>query len=439
MTATAWRWRRPAMYPKQEAAFFGEERYAITEATTKSGKTVGGMAWITEQAVTVGQPGRNFWWIAPIISQSKIAFRRLKLALPQSVYEPNETERTITLANHAVIWFKGADDPDGLYGEDVYAAVMDEVTRCKEESWFAVRTTLTATRGPIRFIGNVKGKRNWAYKLARMAEAGAPNWTYHRITAQDAIDAGVIDAAEVEDARQNLPEHVFRELYEAIASDDGGNPFGHEAIHNQVRPLSEREPICFGIDLAKSVDWTVITGLDARGDTCRWVRFQKPWKETMQEIRRVIGAKPALIDSTGVGDPIVEQLQRSPGVGHVQGYQFTQPSKQRLMEGLAVAIQQGTVGYPDGTIVAELEQFEYEYTRTGVRYASPEGLHDDCVMSLALAVALHRQYASDPSGIYGVVTCGGCGHMFYGADLERPCPKCNSKLRKEREFSMAID
>jgi hypothetical protein len=43
-------------------------------------------------------------------------------------------------------------------------------------------------------------------------------------------------------------------------------------------------------------------------------------------------------------------------------------------------------------IVAELEEFGYEYTRTGVRYSAPEGLHDDTVCALALAV----QHASAP-------------------------------------------
>jgi len=51
-----------------------------------------------------------------------------------------------------------------------------------------------------------------------------------------------------------------------------------------------------------------------------------------------------------------------------------------------VAIQQGQVHFPDNEIVSELESFEYEYTRTGVRYSAPSGLHDDCVMALALAV-----------------------------------------------------
>jgi len=78
---------------------------------------------------------------------------------------------------------------------------------------------------------------------------------------------------------------------------------------------------------------------------------------------------------------------------NVTGFKFTQVSKQQLMEGLAVAIQQGEVHYPDGPIVQELEQFEYVYTRTGVHYAASEGLTDDCVCALALAVQ-HTRRAS---------------------------------------------
>ena len=44
------------------------------------------------------------------------------------------------------------------------------------------------------------------------------------------------------------------------------------------------------------------------------------------------------------------------------------------------------IRFPDGPIVSELESFGYEYTRTGVRYAAAEGLYDDCVCALALAV-----------------------------------------------------
>jgi phage terminase large subunit-like protein len=162
------------MAPYQLAALFGPERYAIVEASTKVGKTTGCIVWLTEQAMQ-GRPGQNFWWVSPIRDQAKVVFRRLKSALPSRVYHANETEFTVTLNNQTVIWCKGADHPDSLYGEDVYAAVIDEATRVKEGAWHAVRSTLTATEGPIRIIGNVKGRRNWAYRLARKAQSGAPN------------------------------------------------------------------------------------------------------------------------------------------------------------------------------------------------------------------------------------------------------------------------
>lgn len=396
MTTTELRYTRPWMYAKQEAAIFNDARISVIEASTKSGKTVGCMVWLAEQAMQSG-PGRHHWWVAPVVAQAKIAFRRLKRGLPSGLYTANETERTITLANGATIWFKSADNPDTLYGEDVDSAVIDEATRCKEEAWHAVRSTLTATRGPVRIIGNVKGRKNWMYRLARRAQSGEPGMEYHKITAFDAVEAGVLDAQEIEQARRDLPDNVFRELYLAEPSDDGGNPFGLSAIAACVAPLSTWSPICWGWDLAKSVDWTVGIALDERGHVCRFERFQSPWQETARRILEVTDA-PALVDSTGVGDPIVEGLQRArPGL--FEGFHFNATSKQQLMEGLAVAIQHGHIRFPDGVIRDELDEFEYAYTRTGVRYTAPEGLHDDCVMALALA----WRNATMPMPVEGII------------------------------------
>ena len=107
-----------------------------------------------------GKPGHSFWWISPVYPQAKVAFRRLKRGINEKLYTANESELTITLVNGSVISFRSAEKPDNLYGEDVYAAVMDEASRMREEAWHAIRSTLTATRGPVRIIGNVKGRRN---------------------------------------------------------------------------------------------------------------------------------------------------------------------------------------------------------------------------------------------------------------------------------------
>src|SRR5215471_16660614 len=111
---------RPRLYPKQLEAIYALERYSVIEASTKSGKTVGCMCWLAEH---------EFWWVAPIYEQSRIVFRRLSRGLTRGTFTANQAESSITLANGAILRFKGADNPDSLYGEDVHAAVIDEATR----------------------------------------------------------------------------------------------------------------------------------------------------------------------------------------------------------------------------------------------------------------------------------------------------------------------
>lgn len=359
-------YQRPHLYKKQFDAIFDPRRYSVIEASTKSGKTSGCIVWLIEKALA-GQPGQNFWWVAPVSGQADIAFRRSIRALPREMMIANLTLKTITLLNGAVIWFKSADKPDSLYGDDVHAAVMDEASRTKVEAWHAVRSTLTSTQGPIRIIGNVKGRRNFFYQLARKAQAGDPVMGYHKLVAADAIKAGVLHDDEVEDARRVLPDLVFRELYLAEASDDEGNPFGMKAIEQCVAPLSDGQPRWWGWDLAKKRDWTVGIALDKQGKVCRFERFQKPWPDTLNTIERETKLTQALVDSTGVGDPIVDFLQKRSSTNY-EGYLFTGPSKQKLMEGLAVAIQSSNISFPDGPIKLELEQFEYEYKRNHVHY-----------------------------------------------------------------------
>lgn len=385
-------YERPGwLYPKQRESIFDLARFVFIEASTKSGKTVGCLAWLVEQAIQGGE-GDEYWWVAPIRPQAKIAYRRIKRFIPRGYWSANESDLRLTLANGAVIVFKGSDNPDGLYGEDVQACVIDEASRCKEEAWVAIRSTLTATRGPCRIIGNVKGKKNWAYRLGQLAKQGRPGYSYHKITAADAIRAGVLEADEIQEAAAVLTEDVFAELYMAVATEDGANPFGMKAIRNCLIDLVDSAPVVWAWDLARKRDWTVGIGLDQHRRVCRFVRFKKPWPETIKIILRETGSVAALIDATGVGDAIVAELQRKSDSPNYSEFVFTSRSKQEIMEGLAVDIQSGDIYFPEGVIADELRNFEYEHTKTGIKYAAPEGLHDDCVCSLAMA----RKHFYDP-------------------------------------------
>ena len=235
------RYRRPdkvKQYQKQMDFMDCDERFTIVEATTKAGKTTGCIVWTFEQSIGIAnypkkiirtiKPGMNYWWVAPVSGQAKIAFRRMKRFIrPSSLIEVNNTELTITIKPlGSVITFKSADNPDSLYGDDVYGVVIDEASRMKKDAWTAIFSTLTATGGTCKIIGNVKGDDNWFYELARQAESGQKkNWKYFKLTASDAVNAGVLKQEVIDEAEATLPKGVFLELYYAIPFKNNFNKF----------------------------------------------------------------------------------------------------------------------------------------------------------------------------------------------------------------------
>lgn len=390
---------RPPVYDYQRRIIDSPARFTITEAATKVGKSASHLIWLFEQPLALNlTEGQSVWWIAPVYGQAEIMFRRLRTQVSDKGFlKFNESKLTATYPSCAILAFKSAEKPDNLYGDDVYAAVFDEFTRAREEAWHALRSTLTATRGKCKFIGNVKGRKNWGHKLGMRAKNGEDkDYEYFKITAYDAAAAGLTTKdgrpfiEEIEDAKRDLPENVFNELYLAEASEDGSNPFGFDHIRRAIFGMSNLPPVCYGVDLAKKRDWTVITGLDRFGQICLWDRFQKDWKQTKETILALPPGK-VTIDGTGVGDPIAEDIGRHRDLDVVI---FTERSKQQLVEGLAYGLQNREVTAIAGVLQDELEAFEFEYTRTGVHYSVPAGMTDDAVYSLALARKNHANEAA---------------------------------------------
>lgn len=387
----------PELYTAQYDALYAETapdvfaRYAFCEASTKSGKSAGCLIWQGHQVLE--RQGIH-WWVAPVYAQAKIMFKRARKLFPGLISKTNESEMSLEFINGSIWYFKSGEKPDNLYGEDLESAIIDEASRMREESWVAIRSTLTATRGPVRVIGNTKGRGNWFYKYCQIAKAnmemGDTNWHYSKLTAYDAVAGGVLDLEEVEDAKKMLPDHVFRELYLAEVNEDGSNPFGITHIRSCVVHEYSTLPVAaWGWDLAKDNDWTVGIGLDRYGRIVKMIRFQKrPWPDVTRAILRELNA-PAWIDGTGVGSAVYDGVMEADPEHHVEKFVFTPKSKQELMEDLAYAIQAQELGFLEDVVKNELESFEYHYTRTGVRYGTPEGynMHDDCVCALALAKA----------------------------------------------------
>lgn len=221
----------PNLTSYQKKILNSKSRFTITEASTKVGKTFSHIIWLFGKAhENQNQQGHNYWWVAPVFNQSKIAFNRLRRYLAATkLYKFNETNLIIYCPNGAEIHFKSAEKPDNLYGEDVYACVFDEAPRAREEAWFALRSTLTSTNAPCKLIGNFGGISNWVHKLKEKAKTDK-EYEYFKVTCWDAVAEGIIEEEEILQAKRDLPEKIFKELYEAEQSEDEGQLMTNESI-----------------------------------------------------------------------------------------------------------------------------------------------------------------------------------------------------------------
>ena len=221
----------PKLTKYQSDIIHSKARFTITEASTKAGKTYSHITWLYGKAHELEDANNhNYWWVAPVYNQAKIAFKRLKRNLVKvGVYKFNESNLVIYCPNGAEIHFKTAEKPDNLYGEDVYGCVFDEAPRARPEAWYALRSTLSSTEAPCKIIGNFGGISNWVHKLKDKAKTD-PEYEYFKITCWDAIREGILSESEVLQAKRDLPEKIFKELYEAEASESEGQLIDNESI-----------------------------------------------------------------------------------------------------------------------------------------------------------------------------------------------------------------
>lgn len=329
-------------------------------------------------------------WVAPTYRQTKIAYRLIKAALQPIIAHSSDSELLIELVNGSRMMFCSSDNYDALRGFGIHFLVLDECPWIHEKAWTEVlRPTLSDTRGYALFLGTPKG-RNFFYTLyQRGIDPAYPDW--ESFTAPTSTNP-YIPKDEIEAAKAELPEMVYQQEYLAVFLNESAGVFtGIDAcVAGDVAEPAPHTDYVLGWDVAKYQDYSVLTVINT---STMHVDY---WERSNQidyavQLDHVVALAVRyhhayiLQDSTGVGDPLLEQLQRR-GL-HADGYLFTNASKKILIETLALGLQHRSVTFPDLPILLqELRQMEYSMTPGRlITYNAPHGSHDDTVISLALA------------------------------------------------------
>jgi Terminase RNaseH-like domain/Terminase large subunit, T4likevirus-type, N-terminal len=338
--------------------------------------------------------------VAPSYKVAAVGWRQLRgLAVQVPGADVSAADRRCTFPGGGWLQVRSADNPDSLRGEGLDRVVMDECAFIDESAWTeAIRPSLTDRKGDALFISTPSG-HNWFWGLWNRGDgAGAePGWASFRFPS---VSNPHLDPAEVEEARRQLPERTYEQEYNATFLDSGGGVFRgvREAIDAGRRgpgPRGEARTCVAGADLATHEDFTVVTVVElsgpARDGAARQVYLDRVRHVSWARIVAAITAAterygcPVVVDSTGVGDPVFEQLRKA-GVRAIP-YVFTSASKAAAVENLALMLERGRLRLQDEPVqTAELLAYRYELTQARhVRTSAPPGTHDDTVMALALA------------------------------------------------------
>ena len=318
----------------------------------------------------------------------------------------NYSDNYIRLKNGSEILFRSAEKYDNIRGLTVDYGILDEAAFMKQDAWKeAIRPVFMVRGKKVLFISTPKGK-NWFHELFQLAKS--PDYSNYQAYTGSSYDTPYIDIEEIEDAKRTLPPNVFQQEYLAKFIDSGGEVFSSLDKNLFARYTTPQGKVYCGIDLGKQEDFTVATFMDSAGKVVDIYRANnKEWTTMTNEILVLIKKYSAtvMVEVNSIGDVIYEQIKRQWQDTHP--FVTTSKSKNEMIEGLILDINEATVTIPNGELfpwlLSELEVFTYDYnpkTRS-IKYGHPTGLHDDCVISLAIVNYNRKQ--NKTLGTYAVM------------------------------------
>ena len=296
----------------------------------------------------------------------------------------------IKTAGGSWIECKSAENPTGLLGEELDLRIVDECSRIQRKIEETYLFPTTASRQGRSFYISTPFGQNW-FCSKWMEGKTLPDSESFQFTSKD---NPYFPPEEWERAKRMLPEQVFKQEYEASFLPDAASVFmGIDEIikDNCLKDAIPDHRYVMGVDLGKHEDFTVITVIDTYNNNVvyfdRFKQIDYPFqKERIKATAQRYANARIIIDSTVVGEPIREDLSRMGLL--VDDIRFTNQSKKELIEKLSIFIEQKMIWIPPKQeLTDELKSFGYSLSDFGnVVYKAPQGLHDDAVISLALAV-----------------------------------------------------
>lgn len=371
----------PKLHESQVEIINSAKRFNVVCCGRRFGKNI-----IAEDLLVKGAlSGKLVTHIEPSYKMLSEVWRDLTRILKPAIKSSNQSESRIELNTGGVIDFWSLENFESIRGRKYHLAVINEAAmfRYLREAWTEViRPTLTDYKGSAWFLSTPKGD-NYFKELYDLKDS---NWKSFQYTS---YDNPKIDPKEIDMAKTDIPELVFRQEYMAEFVTGAGTLLSREYIKTySPSQLQSDLDIVIGVDLAISqkdtADYTVILtlGKDKSSGNIYIIdvyRDRINFNQSIEKVKlfaekykpRVIG-----IEQVSYQAAIVQELLRTTTL-NIKG---VKPDKDKItrFQPIQARFEQGLV-YINETI-------HNDFRRELLSF--PLGNHDDQVDALSLAYSL---------------------------------------------------
>jgi hypothetical protein len=390
----------------QRAVVDSNARFRVMNCGRRWGKTVIAAHIFVDRARKSDQ---MLWWVAPTYKVVKRGYAQVLKQLPEGVLaKPAPPDTHFDAGRQVILHFKNgtkmefysAERPDGMLGEAVDFAVLDEAAIMPARIWQQiVQPTLIDHLGGALMISTPRG-RNWFYDAwTKGQDPTQHDWASWTFTTQDnpTLPEGEADRMAADMPRMEADQEIYAKWLAAGSSVFLPSPHVIEQLAVYPDGLIETRrqvqgPVFLGVDLARTNDYTVMYGtqeIDRRN--VYFERFNAvAWEEQRRRIKRAVrrlmeaGAEyvQLMVDEGNAGSVIVEDLEEA-GFS-VVGVNFT-THKANMVRLLANDLERKRAFILDEQIM-EFENYTMTVSDAGrFKYSAPEGQHDDVVSAKMLS------------------------------------------------------
>lgn len=382
----------PELMPHQRQVLQGaSQRFKVLVWHRRARKTSTAIIELVKQAqYRVG----SYWIIFPTYGEAKDAVWRdpnmlFRIIPPDFIKKRNEQELVVYFNNGSYLQLKGADDPDTLRGAGPVGIVFDEYAKIKYDAWQIVEPIIRANGGWCWFVGTPRGK-NHLYQFYERGRGDNSEWKSWLVKASE---SQIIPSDQLEEARHSMSQSFYNQEFECDFLEGEGSVFRNvREVCVAIPKKPEQDHLyVIGADLAKLRDFTVLAVYDYKTNAevfqDRFQTLEWPFqKKKIQALSQHYNNAQVVLDATGLGDPICDDLLRA-GVP-VEPFKLTETTKKDLIEKHSIFIEQERIKMlPIDQTIKEHEDFSYTIGETGkIHYGAPSGeeFFDDCVIANAL-------------------------------------------------------